>query len=65
MLSFLSSPLVTKFHEPAAFSSPPDLMADPTRENEIKWSELVDQRIDMTETNEEWLAKFKKAYDLQ
>ena len=22
------------------------------------------QRIDMTETNEEWLAKFKKAYDL-
>jgi len=38
------------------------LLPDPTRENEIKWSELVDQRIDMTETNEEWLAKFKKAY---
>jgi len=31
----------------------------------MKWSELVDQRMDMTATNEEWLAKFKKAYDLQ
>jgi hypothetical protein len=31
---------------------------------EIVWSELVDQRLDMTEVNATWLVEYKKKHGL-
>lgn len=41
------------------------LEPDPTRESEIKWKELIDQRLDMTEVNKTWLDDYKKRMGLK
>ena len=37
---------------------------DPSRKDEIVWPELVNQRMDVTDANERWLAEFKRMHDL-
>jgi hypothetical protein len=39
-------------------------MPDPTRKDEIIWSELVEQRLDVSDSNARWLAEFKKKHGL-
>jgi hypothetical protein len=41
------------------------LEPDPNRKPEIVWKELVDQRLDMTEVNKEWLDDYKTKYDIK
>ena len=40
------------------------LEPDRSRKSEIVWKELVDQRLDMTDVNKEWLEKYMKKYGL-
>ncbi len=42
-----------------------DLEPDRTRKDEIVWSELVDQRLDMIEVNSTWLEDYKKEHGLE
>lgn len=40
------------------------LEPDRTREDETKWQELINQRIDMSEVNKSWLDDYKKKWGL-
>ncbi len=41
------------------------LLPDPSRKDEIVWPELINERMDVTDANERWLAEFKTKHGVQ